>query len=256
MHPELFGFIKSYGVLLAASFAAGILLCVRRGRARGLDADTILDFCFGVLVSSLIGVRLYYVITHPGDFHPWYRAFYIWEGGLTLYGGIIAATLTVWVMARRRRIPFLRLADIMAPAVVMGIGITRIGCFLNGCCFGRPTDSAIGVMFPLHCPAGPYCAQHGALLPSQLFSSAGGFVVFALLLLLERLRSAEGATFARFLLLYGMARLLVDFTRWYEPEMILALGLTSNQWISLVLACCGLLLLLRLRGGRPLAERG
>ncbi len=252
MHPEIFGVIKSYGVLLATSFVLGILLCIRRGRARGLDPDTVLDFCFGVLLSSIVGVRLYFVLTHLADFHPWYRAFYIWEGGLTLYGGIIAATLTVWVLARRRGVPFLRMADVMAPAVVLGIGITRIGCFLNGCCFGRPTDSFLGVVFPPHCPAGPYCAAEGALLPSQLFSSAGGFAVFGLLLLLEKRRSVEGMTFARFLALYGLARVLVDFTRWYEPEMILALGLTSNQWISIVIGLGGVLLMLRLRGG---AER-
>ncbi len=248
MHPQIFGVIKSYGLALAVSFAVGILLCIRRGKARGLSPDDVLDHCFAVLVSSLVGVRLYYVLTHIGDFHPWYRAFYIWEGGLTLYGGILLATITVWVFTRRRGIPFLRMADVMAPAVILGIGITRIGCFLNGCCFGRPTDSWLGVSFPPGCPAGPLCAASGPILPSQLFSSAGGLLAFLLLLLCERRPSPEGSTFGRFLVFYGISRFVVDFTRWYEPEMIMDLGLTSNQWISLGLILGGAVLLIVLRG--------
>ena len=79
MHPVIFGFIKSYGLLLALSFLVGIWLSVRRGRRRGLSPDLVLDLCFAVLISSLIGVRLYFVLTHPGHFHPWYRALYIWD---------------------------------------------------------------------------------------------------------------------------------------------------------------------------------
>ncbi len=93
MHPELFGFVKSFGLLLALSFALGMVLSVRRARPYGIPAETVLDLIFGVLVSSLIGVRLFYVLTHLGSFDPWYRAFFIWDGGLTLYGGIVLATL-------------------------------------------------------------------------------------------------------------------------------------------------------------------
>ncbi len=250
MHPVIFGFIKSYGLLLALSFLVGIWLSVRRGRRRGLSPDLVLDLCFAVLISSLIGVRLYFVLTHPGHFHPWYRALYIWEGGLTLYGGIIAATATVWWLCRRRKVPFLRMADVMAPAVVLGIGITRIGCFLNGCCFGRPTQGPLGVVFPPDCAAGWLCAREGALLPAQLFSSLGGFLAFALLLLLDRKRDPDGTTFGRFLVFYGVARFAVDFSRWYEPDMVPALGLSANQWISMALVAGGLLLLLVLRRRR------
>ncbi|MCB1183386.1 prolipoprotein diacylglyceryl transferase [bacterium] len=238
MHPEIFGLIKSYGLMLAISFALGLWLSIRRGRPLGVAADDIMDLVFGVLVSSLVGVRLFYVATHPGDFHPWYRAFFLWDGGLTLYGGIILATLTVLVMARRRGIPFLVMADIFSPGVILGIGITRIGCFLAGCCYGHPTGLSCGVVFPADAPA---TLQYGpvAVHPSQLYASAGGFAIFALLLLAERFSAYRGATFGRFLMLYGVSRFLVDFTRYYEPEQITGLGWSNNQWISLGLIAAG-----------------
>ncbi|MFO7654999.1 MAG: prolipoprotein diacylglyceryl transferase [Candidatus Krumholzibacteriia bacterium] len=244
MHPEIFGFIKSWGLLLAISFLVGAWLCVRRGRARGIHADSVLDLVFVVLVSSIIGVRLFYVITHPGEFaaggqfDPWYRAFFVWDsGGLTLYGGIIAATLAVWWQTRRRGIPFLTMADIMAPALMLGIGITRIGCFLAGCCFGNPTTCPVGVHFP-HGSLPSRTFGDVAIHPAQLYASALAFLVFGILLIWERRPSPSGATFFRFLLLYGAARFVLDLTRYYETEQVW-LGLSNNQWISLVMVVAG-----------------
>jgi phosphatidylglycerol:prolipoprotein diacylglycerol transferase len=242
MHPRIFGLVKSYGLLLAISFVVGAWLSVRRGRARGLSADTVLDLVFAVLVASIVGVRLFYVVTHLEEFQPWYRVFMLWDGGLTLYGGIVFAILAVWWQARRRGIAFLVVADVMAPAVVLGIGITRIGCFLAGCCYGRPTACPLGVHFPPGAPATERFGLDVAVHPSQLYSSAGGFAIFALLLWWERRPAPAGATFFRFLLLYGVHRFLVDFTRQYAPDQLWS-GLSNNQWISLALAACGLLAL-------------
>ena len=255
MYPEIFGVVKSYGLMMALSFALGFWLSVRRGRKHDLSSEVILDLVFGVFVSSLIGVRLMFVLTHLGDFHPWYRVFFIWDGGLTLYGGIGLATLTVWIMTRRRNIPFLVVADIFSPGVILGIGITRIGCFLAGCCFGSPTDCACGVTFPADAPASLQFG-HVSVLPSQLFASAGGFIVFALLLLLERVSDYRGATFGRFLLLYGLSRFAVDFSRYYEPEQIMMLGWTNNQWISVGMMATGLAVMIIFARMARVGEQG
>jgi phosphatidylglycerol---prolipoprotein diacylglyceryl transferase len=238
MHPELLGFIKSYGLLLAISFGLGMWLSVRRGRRYGLESETILDLVFGVLVSSIVGVRLWFVLTHLGDFDPWYRAFFIWDGGLTLYGGIVASILTVWYLTRRRGIPFLVIADVFSPGVILGIGITRIGCFMAGCCFGLPTDHSCGVTFPHDAPASRVFGEV-AIHPSQLYGSAAGFATFALLLLMERWSRTRGSTFGRFLVLYGVSRFAVDFSRYYEVDQVMMFGWSNNQWISLVLILVG-----------------
>lgn len=248
MYPEILGLIKSFGLMLAVSFALGMWLSVVRGRPHGVGAEDIMDLVFSVLVSSLVGVRLFYVATHGaefssgGDFDPWYRALFIWDGGLTLYGGIILSTITVWWMARRRGIPFLVMADIFSPGVILGIGITRIGCFMAGCCYGLPTDHACGVQFPVGAPAWRLFGDV-AVHPTQLYGSAAGFLIFGLLLLVERWRPVRGATFARFLVLYGVARFIEDRFRYYEPEQFMALGWTNNQWISVGLVVGGLALL-------------
>lgn len=245
MHPELFGVIKSYGLMLAISFALGMWLSVRRARPYRIAAETVMDLIFGVLVSSIIGVRVFYVLTHRGEFDPWYRALFIWDGGLTLYGGILLAMLTVWWMCRRRGIVFLDIADIFAPGVMLGIGLTRIGCYLAGCCFGNPTTCALAVHFP---PTAAASLTFGgrAVHPTQLYASAAGFAIFGLLLLAERLPSGRGATFGRFLALYGVARLVEDMFRYYaEDQMIL--GLSNNQWLSGALIVAGAVVMLRAR---------
>jgi phosphatidylglycerol:prolipoprotein diacylglycerol transferase len=221
MYPEIFGVVKSYGLMMAISFALGFWLSVRRGRKHNLSSEVILDLVFGVFV----------------------------------YGGIGLATLTVWVMTRRRNIPFLVIADIFSPGVILGIGITRIGCFLAGCCFGSPTDCACGITFPADAPASLHFG-HVPVLPSQLFASAGGFIVFALLLLLERVSDYRGATFGRFLLLYGLSRFAVDFSRYYEPEQIMMLGWTNNQWISVGMMATGLVVMIIFARMARVGEQG
>jgi phosphatidylglycerol:prolipoprotein diacylglycerol transferase len=249
MHPQIFGIVKSFGLLLAFSFTFGMWLSVRRGERRGFDRETVLDFCFTVLVSSLIGVRLFYVLTHPADFRPWWEAFMLWKGGLTLYGGILLAIVAVWWFCRRRGVDFLVMADVLAPQVALGIGVTRIGCYLNGCCYGHPTEGWWGVVFPSTCAAGyAYPGQH--IHPTQLYASLGGFLVWGLLLLWERRGFRRGATFARFLLLYALSRFVVDGFRTYEVGAIGPLGLTISRWVSLALMAMGLWLLLRPGRGR------
>lgn len=245
MHPQIFGIIKSYGLLLAISFGVGMWLSVRRGRPRRIPAETILDLIFAVLVSSILGVRLFYVATHASEFDPWYRALFIWDGGLTLYGGILAAMAAVWWMCRRRRLRFLDIADILSPGLALGIGLTRIGCYLAGCCFGKPTTCALGVHFPADAPATRAWGA-SAVHPTQLYASVAGFAIFGLLLWAERLPCGRGATFGRFLMLYGGARIAEDFFRTYEPGQMLA-GLSNNQWLSLALVAVGLVVLWRAR---------
>lgn len=247
MHPHLIGPVKSFGLLLAVSFVAGILLSVRRGRGRGLPDETVADASFTVLVASLIGVRLFFVLTHLDSFDPWYEVFMLWKGGLTLYGGILGAIAAVVWFCRRHGVPFLKMADVMAPQVVLGIGLTRLGCFLNGCCYGRPTDGAWGIVFPSTCAAG--AAHPGeALVPSQLLASGGGFLIWGLLLHWERFDGRRGGTFGRFLLLYGVMRYLVDLVRDYEPGAVHGFGLTTSQVISVGLVAVGSWILVRARG--------
>jgi len=245
MHPVLLGPIKSFGFMLAVSFGLGIWVAARRGRRGGIAPETIYDLSFVILVSSIIGVRGFYVATHLERFQDnWLRVFAFPEGGLTLYGGLVLALLAGWLFCRRKRLGYLQVADIMIPSVALGIGITRIGCFLAGCCYGQPCDLPWAVHFPHGAPA---VEQFGpvAVHPSQLYASLGGFLIFGALLLWERRSARPGETLGRFLLLYGCHRFVIDFTRYYEPSQRLLLDWTNNQWLSLGMIALGIGLMVR-----------
>ena len=104
MQPELFGFVKTFGLMLALSFVIGIWLSLRRGRAAGFDPQVILDLCFVIMVSSLVGVRTFFVLTHRELYREWYRVFLIWDGGLPLFGGLLLAMVAVAWSVRRTRL--------------------------------------------------------------------------------------------------------------------------------------------------------
>lgn len=243
MHPVIIGPLKTYGLLLAISFALGIWVAARRGRRADVKVEHIYDLSFVILISSLVGVRLAYVLTHLSEFSgAWHRVFLINEGGLTLYGGIVGALLAGWIFCRRRGLGFLSIADIMLPSVALGIGITRIGCFMAGCCYGKPCDLPWAVQFPDGAPA-VLRFGHVTVHPSQLYASAGGFFIFGLLLLWERRSNRPGETLGRFLILYGIQRYLVDFSRYYEQTQRLWFDWSNNQWLSLSLMALGLWML-------------
>ena len=156
------------------------------------------------------------------------------------------------------------MADIVAPSIALGLAFTRVGCFLSGCCFGKPTTLPWGVTFPADCPAGAVSSleaaargvDHLALHPTQLYASAYGLVIFVLVLAVERHLHRRGATFGALLVLYGIARFTVDFFRYYEANARVLAGLTFNQVISAGLFSIGLLLLFRPRAARRVAAVG
>lgn len=250
MHPVILKLgpvaIHGYGLMLAVSFLVGIYLAARRAKKAGIDPEQIMNLSLYIIVSSVVGARLFYVIFHWEEYagNLWALVSPIQEGrvvgifGLVLYGGVILATLVGMAYILRRRLPLWRVADVVAPSIALGVFFTRLGCFLNGCCFGVPSDSPWAVVFPLASPAGstfPGLPLH----PTQLYSSLYGLAIFGMLLGLERFKRFDGFTFWLFIMLYALARFLVDFVRYYEPSMTVLGGLSVNQAISIVLFAMG-----------------
>jgi phosphatidylglycerol:prolipoprotein diacylglycerol transferase len=256
MHPTLFTLGKlslhSYGLMLALSFLAGIYLACYRARKRGIEIQHILDLSVYIIVAAIIGSRLAYIAFHLSEYRSILDMFALWQGGATLYGGLLLAVAASYLFSLRRGINFLLLADIVAPSIAVGAGLTRVGCFLSGCCFGMPTNLPWGVVFPPLSPAGAYELSLRAgvirLHPTQLYDSLGCLIIVLLLLRLERWLPGNGRLFGAFLILYGILRFLVDFLRFYEANMIVD-GLTLNQILSVALMGCGAVLVAR-RGRR------
>jgi phosphatidylglycerol:prolipoprotein diacylglycerol transferase len=142
------------------------------------------------------------------------------------------------------------MADVVAPSLGLGLGLTRIGCFLNGCCYGRPTEGPFGV----HFPADSYVTRvfgDAALHPTQLYSALTGLAICAILLAYDRAARPEGRVFGLFLVLDAVGRFALDFFRSYEANVYVLRGLTVNQLISVGLFLIGVLVIVRRAPARP-----
>lgn len=247
MHPVLFtvfGFpIHSYGVMLALSFLFGIMLSGWRAKKQGLNPDIIPDMGFWIIIAAIIGSRLYYVGLHFEEFkgnlfsiiNP-FQGDVVGIGGLVMYGGFIGAIIAGIIYFKVKKIPFLPYADAIAPSVGFGIMLTRIGCYLNGCCYGASGHGSCVVDFPTSSPAGAYQAhiQSAGLYPSQLFESAGGLAIGVIILLISRAKPFIGFQFYMVGVLYAILRFFVDFSRVYTSTERLG-PLSHNQIVCIVL---------------------
>jgi phosphatidylglycerol:prolipoprotein diacylglycerol transferase len=218
----------------------------RRAPKRGVTPDLIYDLSIVLIIASVLGSRSLYILTHRADYHSVLDVVALWEGGATFYGGFVLALAGTLAFLRRKRISFLIVADVCSPSISLGFPFTRIGCFLSGCCFGKPTSSIFGVVFPAHSPAG-YLCPGVPVHPTQLYSSLLGLVITGLLLAAERKPRSTGFTFALLCVLYGAARFAEDSLRYYEPSARLGAHLTVSQVISLGLAAIGAALLVAVR---------
>lgn len=231
MYPVLFKIgwfeIHSWGVAFAISVLVGIWVAVKRAPRFGVKPNNIMDLTVVIIISAIAGSRLWYVIYHTEEFRGhWFDTVnpfqngYIGIAGLSMVGGVVLAILSSLVYARVKKMSFIALGDAIAPSFLLGVGIQRLGgCFLNGCCFGRPTDSFLGVVFPLRSVAGSIFPGQ-PLWPAQLFASALGFAGFALILWLGRQYNFSGSTLWLVFAYYSVARFIVDQFRYYEPPQI------------------------------------
>ena len=257
MHPVLLEFgsfrIYSYGFMLALSFFVGIQLAARRAGKFGVKKDLLYDLSIILIIGAVVGSRMLYIVTHRDHYHSLLDIISLWQGGATVYGGLILAIAGAVVFLRIKKIPFFKVADITAPSIALGVFITRIGCFLSGCCFGSPTSCPIGMVFPDQSHAG-HTFPGAHIHPAQLYASLAGLVIFILLLIIERKRSFDGRTFGFLCILYGLGRFSVDFFRFYEESAVLGGSITISQVQSLVLVAVGVLILIiqsrRSGGGR------
>jgi len=251
MHPTLFHIfsfpIPSYGTMLAVSFLSGIVFAMYLAKKRGLNPDAVSDVGLYTIISAIIGARLYYVMTHFDEFrgnlfsivNP-YQDGRLGISGLVMYGGFIAAIVTAALFFKIKKLPVLPYLDVCSPSVGLGIALTRVGCFLNGCCYGlaAKAGSFLSVSYPIeaHSPAAYYQRSIGApgLLPSQFFESAGGIAIAVTLYLVGRSKFAfAGLQFYLLVVMYAALRFFIETVRYIETQKIGPFS--HNQLICIVL---------------------
>ncbi len=244
--------IYSYGVMIALAFIAAILLAMKEAKRVGENPERILDISLYVILGALIGGRLGYVIFYL-DYYlkdP-IKIFYFRQGGLAFLGGFILAFILGSWYVKRNKLSFWKYTDIAAPSIAIGLGIARIGCFLNGCCFGLVSEK-YGLKFPsLNMP--PVYLQQlkdgliasGSshtlpVIPTQLYSSLYAFLIFFVLLGIKKYKKYDGYLFLNFLVLYSISRFTIEFFRFYENNFII-FNLTVTQAICIIIAFCSLI---------------
>jgi len=253
MYPELFHIgpitIRSYGVMLAIAFFASVLYVKYVASRDNKPFERFLTIAYIMIFGGIIGARLFYVLFHLEEFAGnWTASFNPFAShefgiaGLNVYGGVIVAIIGTFVYCRGRKISTLEVVDYFSPAFVLGLGIARIGCFLNGCCFGTPTDLPWGISFPPgSIPYAVYFDVH--LHPSQLYSTLYGLGLFLLLHFAMKRRRFVGQIVALMFMIEAVFRFAIEYVRYYEEEMHLhvdGLDTTYNQVMSLALFLLGL----------------
>jgi phosphatidylglycerol:prolipoprotein diacylglycerol transferase len=253
MYPQLFRYesivISSYGVLLLVAFWGSLYTFLKMGKSRKLNTSQLFNLSIYVIIAGVIGARLLYVVMHLDEFAgnqhgavlPVQLAGTIGIGGLIFLGGMLAAVVVGIWYARHCRLPLWKTADCAAPAIALGIIFGRIGCLLNGCCFGTVCQQPWGISFPVNSYASTIIGTQ-SLHPTQLYDAGLAAVNLFVLILLNRKKNPEGVLAATFLLIYGISRIVVDEYRYYESGMMV-FGWTVNQWISFVLVVCGVIIL-------------
>ncbi len=226
MHPVMlrYGFVTvySYGAMLSLAFLLGILLAMYLAKREGIDPEKVLDISLWLIISAIAGARVLYVMLFWNEFagSP-IEILMIQHGGLIFYGGLAAALLVLLWRAKAAGLSLWKIFDLASPSAALGYSVARIGCFLNGCCYGIETRVPWAVKFP---------ALPGMRHPTELYSSASAFAIFLIVIALWRRRKFEGQIFLQTVVLYTIYRFFVEFLR-TEPRYFY---LSSAQWISIV----------------------
>jgi len=240
-----------FGVMMALGFMAALASWTFLGRKQGRDFNYCSDMMFWIMVAGIVGARVAYVISE-------YRTFmerpitilYLHRGGLIYYGGFIGAGLALYFFARSRREKFMSVVDFVITSVPLGHVFGRIGCFLNGCCYGGQYSGFLSVNYPRNSPpwdgqlyAGKIKADANCSLPVhpvQLYESIFNVFLYLILLWAYRNKKADGKVTALYLIMYPVGRFCLEYLRGDE-RMRWIMGLSVAQIISLGLILFGII---------------
>lgn len=200
--------IHGYGLMIGIGVAVALLLGDYRAKKKGLNGDLIYGLTITTVILGFIAARILFIITEWKNFIADPMS-YVTGSGFVVFGGIIGGLLTIWGYCKWKKMDFWAYLDLMIPSVAIAQGFGRVGCFLAGCCYGKETDSPIGITFT----NSSFAPNHVKLLPSQLFMAAGDFVIAAILLWYSSKNLSRGKTSMLYLMLYSAGRFIVEFTR-------------------------------------------
>ena len=226
--------IHGYGLMIGLGVMAALLLGDYRSKKFGLNGDHIYGMTFSAVILGFVAARILFIITKWEDFlqNPMQ---YLSGAGFVVYGGIIGGFLTIYGFCKIKKIDMLSYLDLMIPSVALAQGFGRIGCFLAGCCYGRETDSCLGVVFT----NSDFAPNGVKVLPTQLFMAGGDLILMAILLWYAAKRPMRGRTSMLYLILYSMGRFAIEFLR--NDNRGTVGMLSTSQFIAIFTLLAGIL---------------
>jgi len=226
--------IASYGTMIAIGFILAILMAEKRAEKKGLDKDRIFWLGMACIVFGFIGAKLMFYIVEIEYYLEDLSRLLDFNAGFVVYGGIIIGIIAGWVYCKVNKLEFGRYFDIVMPSVALAQAFGRIGCFLAGCCYGRETDSAIGIAFH----NSDFAPNGVKMIPTQLFSSAALFILVAILVKFAANSHRRPYKVAGlYMILYSIGRFIIEFFRGDDRG---AVGvLSTSQFISLGIVVLG-----------------
>ena len=237
--------IHWYGVMVAVAFLAGLWTASKRGLREGVAAETIVDLGPWLIVGTIVGARTLYVISYWHEFFegkPVAEIFMVWKGGLVFYGGLVGAVAAGIIYTRLKKLPLWKIADILAPSIALGYVFGRIGCLLNGCCYGRACNLPWAIRFPADNPLNPPTYP---VHPTEIYDSLLNLGLYGFLAWLYRRKKFDGQVFGVYLVSYALLRSFVELFRGDYPQDQHYLGgwATPAQLVSVLVLAMGLALL-------------
>lgn len=233
--------IRWYGICTALGLLTGYFLQLYRAKRYSFSKDMVADLTFFCMLAGVVGARLAYVLRFwQQEFagENLLRIFMVWEGGLVFQGGFIAAAIAGMTLVKIRKWDLANTADLMAPALPVAHAIGRIGCLINGCCFGCLYEGPLAVHYPADGNSILYIQQQQGILPPEAMQSGGtfpvaglealcNFLLCLLLLFLEKKKMFQGRLFLLYVFLYSVIRFALEFAR--GDYLNRPLGLTNAQ---------------------------
>lgn len=225
--------IHSYGLAVAFGVFLATFFMTQSAKKAGFSpSEKVFDLVFVIVLSGFLGSRLFYVLMEWSWYHEHpLEIFQIWQGGLTYYGGMIASFIGFFVFVHWRHLPFFKTCDFVMPYISLAHAFGRIGCFLNGCCYGKLCPFPWAVHFPL---------VDGRVHPIQIYESLFNFGLFGFLVWFYPRRRFAGQITALYLILYPLGRFYLEFLRGDQPQIFVSL--TLPQTMSLFFVGLGVLL--------------
>lgn len=226
--------LHMYGIMIAIGYVSALLICEKRAKKQGLNTDVLYGIFWCAVIGGALGSKLLYYTVNIKDVIAAPSMILNFQNGWVVYGGIIGGVFASFLYCKIKKVDFVTYLDLVLPAVAFAQGCGRIGCFFAGCCYGRQTTSALGITYW----QSDFAPNGVKLIPTQIYSSIGDFVIAFLLMVYAKKKPEKGRVAAGYCVLYSIGRFVIEiFRNDYRGEYG---SFSTSQLISVFILVIGI----------------